>query len=65
MPALTTTISGACTACGAYGGSQHRPTCRPAPRFQLEPSRRAPRDSRTSAAARVAQHLAQWLARDL
>ena len=44
----------ACRACGAYGNSQHRPTCRPdRPRFKLGRMRRVRRDSRTSAAARA------------
>jgi hypothetical protein len=48
-----TTSSGACPACGAYGNSQHRPTCQPGRRLKLGRMRRARRDSRTSWAARV------------
>jgi hypothetical protein len=55
MPALLRlTQTGACASCGAYAGSQHRPTCRPDAkrRFKLGRSRQARRDSRTSAAMR-------------
>jgi hypothetical protein len=48
-----TTQSGACAACGAYGGTPHRPTCRPrtGPRLRLGRMLAARRDARKSAAA--------------
>lgn len=51
---LRLTQSGACASCGAYGGSQHRPTCQPdVPRkFKRPHSRRAKVDARMSAAMR-------------
>ena len=47
----TTTRSSACPGCGAYGNSQHRPTCQPGRRLKVGAMRRARRDSRTSAVA--------------
>ena len=41
----------ACPSCGAYGNSQHRPTCQPGRRFKLGRMRRVRRDSRDSYAA--------------
>jgi hypothetical protein len=60
-----TTRSGACSSCGAYGASQHRPTCEPGRRFGIGHMRVARRDSRTSAIALAHQRLQQSLARDL
>jgi hypothetical protein len=64
-PSPRLTSSGACAACGAYGGSQHRPTCRPGRRFQLGRFRRARRDSRISAALRDYEDYERSLIRDL
>jgi hypothetical protein len=52
---ITTTRAAACRSCGAYGVSQHQPTCEPDRQrlVKLNPSRRAPRDARTSAAIRA------------
>ena len=48
---------GACRSCGAYGFSQHQPTCKvdvdPPVRFKRGPSRLALRDSLRSAAVRA------------
>jgi hypothetical protein len=56
----------ACRACGAYGNSQHRPTCRPdRPRFKLGRMRRVRRDSRTSYAARANARVQRALIRGL
>jgi hypothetical protein len=41
----------ACRACGAYGNSQHRPTCQPGRRFKLGRMRCVQRDSHNSHAA--------------
>ena len=41
----------ACPACGAYGNSQHRPTCQPGRRLKLGRMRGVRRDSRNSYAA--------------
>jgi hypothetical protein len=58
MSASTTirlTASGACASCNAYGGTQHRPTCRPdvVRRFKRPSFRRARIDARLSAIART------------
>ena len=56
----------ACRACGAYGNSQHRPTCRPdRPRFKLGRMRGVRRDSRTSYAARANAQVQRALIRGL
>jgi hypothetical protein len=68
MPALIRlTQSGACASCGAYAGSQDRPTCRPdvIRRFKLGYSRQAPRDSRTSAAMRDRTRFEDGVLREL
>jgi hypothetical protein len=68
MPALPRlTQSGACASCGAYGGSQHRPTCSPnvKRRFKLGYSRQARRDRRTSAAMRDRTRFEDAVLRDL
>jgi hypothetical protein len=72
MPALPRlTASGACASCGAYGGSQHRPTCDPervqrtGERIRLGRSRRAARDRRTSAAVRARERVERDLLRGL
>jgi hypothetical protein len=61
------TQSGACAACGAYGGSQHRPNCRPrtGPRLRLGRMRNAKRDARLSAAVREKIRIDDELVRDL
>jgi hypothetical protein len=58
MPTSNNTLAIACRSCGAYGNSQHRPTCQPGRSFKLCPMRRAARDSRTSAAV-VAQRFVE------
>jgi hypothetical protein len=70
MPAtFRTTSSGACCSCGAYGGSQHRPTCRPdGPppyRIKLQRSRQARRDRRTSWVVRENERIQHELIGDL
>jgi hypothetical protein len=55
----------ACRACGAYGSSQHRPTCQPDRRFKLGRMRGARRDSRNSAAARANDRIQNALLRGL
>ena len=59
------TASDACAACGAYGNTQHRPTCNPrrAVPIQLGLMRRARRNSRISAAVRNRLRLDQALLR--
>ena len=55
----------ACRSCGAYGNSQHRPTCQPGRRFQLGRMRGVRRDSRTSYAARANAQIQRELIRGL
>lgn len=59
------TQSGACAVCGAYGGSQHRPNCRPrtGPPFRLGRMRNVDRDARNSAAIREKIRIDNELAR--
>ena len=58
MPAFSTetTSSGACKACGAYGGTSHQ-SCRPGRHFRLEVSRRSRNDRRLSALVREQERL--------
>jgi len=56
---------GACKSCGVYRNIQHRPTCCPGRKFQLQPSRQARRDSLTSAVVRINLGLQDRLVRDL
>ncbi|MBV9322310.1 MAG: hypothetical protein JO352_00825 [Chloroflexi bacterium] len=70
MPAIQVprfTQSGACATCGAYGGTQHRPNCRPrtGPRFRLGRMRNVRRDARNSAAVREKMRVDDELVRDL
>jgi hypothetical protein len=55
----------ACRSCGAYGVSQHRPTCQPGRVFTLGRSRRAIRDRRTSAAILTLAEQQRSLVRNL
>lgn len=57
----------ACRSCGAYGTSQHRPTCQPGRLFGLKLGRfrRAARDSRASAASKAQRKSEQFLVRSL
>jgi hypothetical protein len=55
----------ACRSCGAYGVSQHRPTCQPGRVFKLGGMRRAARDARISAAVRAQVRLQNSLTRSL
>ena len=66
MPAFSaeTTSSGACKACGAYGGSFHQ-SCRPGRHFRLEVSRRARRDRRLSALVREQERIQNDLIKGL
>jgi hypothetical protein len=57
------TRSGACAACGAYGGSSHRPTCEPGRRIQLQSNWSILRDSRLSATVRDYMKYERWLIR--
>ncbi|MBV9577332.1 MAG: hypothetical protein JO057_01945 [Chloroflexi bacterium] len=60
------TQSGACAACGAYGGTQH-PDCHPrtGPRLQLGHMRGAQRDARNSTVVREKLRIDSGLVRDL
>jgi hypothetical protein len=52
-----------CRACGAYGGTQHRPTCQPGRHFKLGHVRSA--DGKTSAAMRALVRHQDNLVREL
>ena len=56
---------GACASCGAYGGSQHQPTCNPGKKFKLAPSRRAHQDAVNSNAFLVKDRIELQLIRNL
>jgi hypothetical protein len=59
----THTRAAACVSCGAYGNSQHRPTCQPGRVIKLGHMRRAARDARISATVRAQARLQDSLAR--
>jgi len=59
------TATGGCVSCGAYGGSQHRPTCQPGKKFKLGRSRRARHDARASWAVREKERVELELIGDL
>ena len=69
MPAsIRFTSTGACASCGFYRGGAHE-ACPRAERtgapLQLQPSRRAAIDARTSAAVRQNERIQRFLAGDL
>ena len=65
MLAINTPIrAAACRSCGAYDNSTCSPTCRPGRVIKLGVSRRAVRDSRTSAVVRANARIQDFLVRN-